>query len=64
VVIQVLQMSFGDWELFRVFIVSLREQELAIITHQEELNSKNVRFADPSHRMMSQPPERKGKCEV
>ncbi|XP_023721158.1 kinase D-interacting substrate of 220 kDa B isoform X5 [Cryptotermes secundus] len=57
---RVLQMNFGDWELFRMLIVSLREQELAVITHQEELSSKNVRFADPSLRMTSQAPERKG----
>jgi hypothetical protein len=57
-------MNFGDWELFRMLIVSLREQELAVITHQEELSSKNVRFADPSLRMTSQAPERKGNREV
>jgi hypothetical protein len=54
-------MNFGDWELFRMLVASLREQELAVITHQEELTSKNVRFADPSLRMTSQAPERKGK---
>ncbi|XP_069672913.1 kinase D-interacting substrate of 220 kDa B isoform X3 [Periplaneta americana] len=57
---RVLQMNFGDWELFRMLIVSLREQELSIITHQEELNSKNVRFAVPSHLVGPQAPERKG----
>jgi carbamoylphosphate synthase large subunit len=54
-------MNFGDWELFRMLVVSLREQELVVVTHQEEISSKNVRFADPSHRMPSQAPERKGK---
>jgi len=58
---QVLQMNFGDWELFRMLIVSLREQELAVVTHQEELSSKNVRFADPSLPMTSHAPDRKGK---
>jgi hypothetical protein len=57
-------MNFGDWELFRMLIVSLREQELAVVTHQEELASKNVRFADPSRHMTLQAPERKGKHEV
>jgi hypothetical protein len=57
-------MNFGDWELFRMLIVSMREQELSLITHQEELGSKNVRFADPSLRMTSQAPERKGKHEI
>lgn len=58
---QVLQMNFGDWELFRMLIASLREQELAVVTHQEELSSKNVRFADPSLQMASQAPDRMGK---
>ncbi|XP_021938085.1 kinase D-interacting substrate of 220 kDa isoform X3 [Zootermopsis nevadensis] len=57
---KVLQMNFGDWELFRMLVVSLREQELAVVTHQEELGSKNVRFADPSRQVTLQAPERKG----
>jgi hypothetical protein len=57
-------MNFGDWELFRMLVVSLREQELAVVTHQEELGLKNVRFADPSRQMTLQAPERKGKHEV
>ncbi|KAJ9575075.1 hypothetical protein L9F63_007736, partial [Diploptera punctata] len=56
---KVLQMNFGDWELFRMLIVSLREQELCVISHQEELNAKNVRFAVPSNVPTSQPQERK-----
>jgi len=58
---QVLQMNFGDWELFRMLIASLREQELAVVTHQEELSSKNVRFAGPSLQITSQAPDRMGK---
>lgn len=40
---QVLKMSFGDWELFRMVVVSLREQELTSFTTQEE-GSRSVRF--------------------
>ena len=60
VYMKVLQMNFGDWELFRMLIVSLREQELCVYSHQEEQNSKNVRFAVPSNTPTSQAQERKG----
>nr|CAD7404607.1 unnamed protein product [Timema poppensis] len=56
---KVLQMNFGDWELFRMIVVSLREQELTCFSHQEELNYKNVRFAVPSPHATPQLPERK-----
>lgn len=36
-------MSFGDWELFRMVIVSLREQELTTFMTQEE-GPRSVRF--------------------
>ncbi|OXU24596.1 hypothetical protein TSAR_000048 [Trichomalopsis sarcophagae] len=39
----VLKMSFGDWELFRMVVVSLREQELTTFTTQEE-GPRSVRF--------------------
>lgn len=39
----VLRMSFGDWEIFRMIIVSLREQELTSFTTHEE-NLRSVRF--------------------
>ncbi|KAK4298504.1 hypothetical protein Pmani_029160 [Petrolisthes manimaculis] len=38
---KVLCMNFGDWELFRMLVLGLREREA-----DEELYSKNVRFAD------------------
>nr|CAD7455732.1 unnamed protein product [Timema tahoe] len=56
---KVLRMNFGDWELFRMIVVSLREQELTCFSHQEELNYKNVRFAVPSPHATPQLPERK-----
>uniref|UniRef100_A0A1B6DF02 Uncharacterized protein n=2 Tax=Clastoptera arizonana TaxID=38151 RepID=A0A1B6DF02_9HEMI len=46
---KVVQMNFGDWELFRMVIVSLREHEVMSITQQEETsNNRNVRFASHS----------------
>ncbi|XP_017768310.1 PREDICTED: kinase D-interacting substrate of 220 kDa isoform X3 [Nicrophorus vespilloides] len=39
---RLLNMSFGDWEMFKVMIVSLREHELTTVIQQDE--SKNVRF--------------------
>ncbi|PSN34444.1 hypothetical protein C0J52_21643 [Blattella germanica] len=57
---KVLQMNFGDWELFRMLVVSLREQELTSFSHQEEMNPKNVRFAVPTNVAASQSQDRKG----
>lgn len=38
-------MNFGDWEMFKVMIVSLREHELSYVTQTtEEAGTKNVRF--------------------
>lgn len=37
-------MSFGDWEMFKVVIITLREYELTFVTQAEELATKNVRF--------------------
>ncbi|XP_020296518.1 kinase D-interacting substrate of 220 kDa isoform X3 [Pseudomyrmex gracilis] len=39
---KVLKMTFGDWELFRIIIVSLRELELSSVTYEE--GSRSVRF--------------------
>ncbi|XP_063845071.1 kinase D-interacting substrate of 220 kDa B-like isoform X8 [Scylla paramamosain] len=41
---KVLHMNFGDWELFRILILGLREREA-----DDDYLTKNVRFADPSH---------------
>ncbi|XP_012246388.2 kinase D-interacting substrate of 220 kDa B isoform X2 [Bombus impatiens] len=40
---KVLKMAFGDWELFRMVIVSLRELEVSSFSTQEE-GSRSVRF--------------------
>lgn len=39
---KLLRMNFGDWEMFRVMIVSLRQQEMTVVMRQDE--AKNVRF--------------------
>lgn len=39
-------MTFGDWELFKLLVVSLREHELTTVTQTEETSSKNVRFVE------------------
>lgn len=41
---KLLNMSFGDWEMFKVVIVSLREHELTSVMKQDESN-RNVRFS-------------------
>ncbi|XP_043269211.1 kinase D-interacting substrate of 220 kDa B isoform X3 [Venturia canescens] len=41
---EVLKMGFGDWELFRMVIVSLRELELSNFTMNDE-GSRSVRFS-------------------
>lgn len=30
-------MSFGDWEMFKVLIISLREQEITNVLHYNEM---------------------------
>ncbi|XP_071446780.1 kinase D-interacting substrate of 220 kDa B [Hetaerina americana] len=44
---KVLKMNFGDWELFRMLVVALREQECVSVTQTDEvgLGGKYVRFA-------------------
>lgn len=39
-------MTFGDWELFKLLVVSLREHELTTVTQTEETSSRNVRFVE------------------
>ncbi|KAK6637747.1 hypothetical protein RUM44_008169 [Polyplax serrata] len=41
---KVLEMNFGDWEMFKVMIISLREHELSCVSQAEEIGAKNVRF--------------------
>lgn len=39
-------MAFGDWELFKLLVVSLRELELTAVTQTEETLGRNVRFSE------------------
>lgn len=41
---KLLKMTFGDWEMFKVVIVSMREHELTSVMKQDESN-RNVRFS-------------------
>lgn len=43
-------MTFGDWELFRMVIVSLREMELSSFTYEE--GSRSVRFTVGSEQVL------------
>ncbi|KAG7210898.1 hypothetical protein KM043_016276 [Ampulex compressa] len=48
---KVLKMAFGDWELFRMVIVSLREMELSSFAMHEE-GSRSVRFTVGSEQIL------------
>ncbi|XP_015122947.1 kinase D-interacting substrate of 220 kDa B isoform X2 [Diachasma alloeum] len=41
---EVLKMTFGDWELFRMLVTTLREHELKILTGTQDEGSRSVRF--------------------
>lgn len=43
-------MTFGDWELFRMVIVSLKEMELSSFTMYEE--GRSVRFTMGSEQVL------------
>jgi len=49
-------MAFGDWELFRMVIASLREMELSSFTYEE--GPRSVRFTVGSEQL-----SRKGTIE-
>lgn len=50
-------MTFGDWELFRMVIVSLREMELSSFTYEE--GPRSVRFTVGSEQIL-----RKGTLDI
>ncbi|XP_070172174.1 kinase D-interacting substrate of 220 kDa B isoform X3 [Polyergus mexicanus] len=47
---KVFKMTFGDWELFRMVIVSLREMELSSFTYEE--GPRSVRFTVGSEQVL------------
>ncbi|KAJ1531607.1 hypothetical protein ONE63_000279 [Megalurothrips usitatus] len=56
---KVLKMSFGDWELFRMLAVTLREREFTSFSQVDETNAnKNVRFTVPSIQATAPPQDR------
>ncbi|XP_046594965.1 kinase D-interacting substrate of 220 kDa B isoform X6 [Neodiprion lecontei] len=52
---KVLKMGFGDWELFRIVIASLREAELSSFTTHEE-GPRSVRFTVGSEQITRKEP--------
>lgn len=56
-IFKVLKMAFGDWELFRMIVVSLRELEVSSFGTQDE-TSRSVRFT-----VGLEPIARKGNCD-
>ncbi|KAL0272477.1 UNVERIFIED_CONTAM: hypothetical protein PYX00_005429 [Menopon gallinae] len=56
---KVMKMNFGDWELFKVIVISLREQELSYVTQAEEATTKNVRFIISNKKKQERPTDKK-----
>lgn len=54
---KVFKMAFGDWELFRMVIASLREMELSSFTYEE--GPRSVRFTVGSEQLL-----RKGTTDI
>ncbi|KAB0794943.1 hypothetical protein PPYR_11782 [Photinus pyralis] len=54
---KLLNMNFGDWEMFRVLIVSLREHEMTTVVRHDE--NKHVRAPAPKQQATVPPRERK-----
>lgn len=55
-----MEMTFGDWELFKVLILSLREQQF-LHPDTEDTGNKNVKFhQNVQHQPPSSALERKG----
>ncbi|CAH1185599.1 unnamed protein product [Phyllotreta striolata] len=48
---KLLKMSFGDWEMFKVMLVILREQEISSVLRQDEI--KPIRLLKPVERKNS-----------
>lgn len=39
-------MSFGDWEMFKVVLISLRERELSCVLRQNEIKAPKLSKSD------------------
>lgn len=51
-----MNMTFGDWELFKVLILSLREKQMMNLDEE----NKNIKFGQNQYHQPNTPPERKG----
>lgn len=49
---QLLKMTFGDWEMFKVMVIILREQEITSVLRQDEIRPIKL----------LKPVERRSKC--
>lgn len=56
---KLLKMTFGDWEMFRVMIVSLREHEMTTVVRQDE-SRNTVRFSENKTTAVITPKDRRG----
>lgn len=59
---KLLKMSFGDWEMFKVAIVSLREQELTTLLKQED--GKSLRFSKSNPQTVKKPERKCNSCKL
>lgn len=57
---KLLNMNFGDWEMFRVLIVSMRGQEMISVRKKKETKPKNVSNVAKPTNLGSHSRERKG----
>lgn len=51
--LQLLNMSFGDWEMFKVTLIQLREYEITSILRQDEAPQPTVRKSERKGKKVS-----------
>jgi len=56
-------MSFGDWELFRMLTVAMRDHEFTSFSQSDEAMAKNVRFTVPTIQTPAPAVERERRCK-
>ena len=54
-------MSFGDWEMFKVMLISLREHEVSAVFRQEETPIRAPKPERKTSTSKSAPPEKETK---
>lgn len=65
---QLLNMSFGDWEMFKVAVISLREHEITCLLHQNEIkpvkSSRNLERRGSLNKGSGSSDKESGKMQV